>query len=100
MGLEQFFDDEDGYQGWVNTHDKDGYVVNLCKDRKRFPDTYPMLHKASHKSLSSKKIGDFTTGEYFKICSTDREELERWSRSEFGRPLFRCKICNPWPTEK
>ena len=100
MGLKQFFDDEDGYLGWVNAHDKDGCVVNVCKDRKSCSDMYPMVHKASHKSLSSEKIGDFTTGEYFKICSTDRDELERWSQSEFGRPLFRCKICNPWPTEK
>ena len=95
MGLEQFFDDEDGYLDWVRAHKHDGYIVNLCKDHKSFPDTYPMLHKAKHGSLSSKKIGGFTTGQYYKICSTDRDELERWSQSEFDRPLFRCKVCNP-----
>ncbi len=55
--------------------------------------SYPMVHRASHKSLSTAKRGNYTTARYYKVCSQDLEELESWSRERFGKNLTRCKTC-------
>ena len=81
-------DDEKRYLDWVARH-PDGFVANM--DRKgNFPQ-YPMVHAATHGLISSSKIGNFTTGDYFKICSDSLEDLEAYARTHYGRKLTFCR---------
>jgi hypothetical protein len=88
--LKTFRDDETGYLAWVQTH-PDGYVVNI--DEPPIAPQYPMVHIASHRIISSPTRTNYTTGRYFKVCSTELEELERWAQRKYGRPLTRCRQC-------
>jgi hypothetical protein len=86
-----FDNDETEYLAWVSEHKKDGYVVNV--DRVRSVKNYPMVHSASHAMISSDKIGNFTTGDYIKLCSTSLPALERFSESMLKSALTRCSHC-------
>ena len=88
--IEHFSDDEAAYLQWVQSHQY-GYVVNL--DKARIYPQYPMVHRASHKLISSPERTNYTTNEYMKVCSTDLAALERWSQQECGRVLNRCATC-------
>ncbi len=81
---------ESDYLSWVKSNPR-GFVVNI--DRARSVRNYPMVHSASHALISSDKIGNFTTGDYIKFCSTDLEALERFSESMLGCSLTRCSQC-------
>lgn len=85
-----FDNDEADYLQWVRSN-PDGYVVNI--DRARNVRNYPMVHAATHGLVSSTKIGNFTTGDYIKFCSTDLDALDRFSQSMLGCPLTRCAQC-------
>ena len=89
--IETFDNQEDGYLAWIQAHSADGYVANV--DRARNVPQYPMVHLARHRLVSSPKIGNFTTGDYVKFCSTDLEELSRWSLAQHGRALTFCGYC-------
>ena len=88
--VEVFDNDEAGYLKWVQSN-PDGFVANV--DRAETVPQYPMVHSATHGSLSSPKIGNFTTGAYVKLCSADLEALEQYSQTKFGRALTRCSQC-------
>ena len=85
-----FVNDESGYLAWVQAHPK-GYVVNI--DAPPVTPQYPMVHAASHKSLSSPARTNYTTGRYFKVCSDQLEELGAWADKKYGRALTRCRQC-------
>lgn len=88
--VELFDNDETGYLEWVQAN-PNGFVANV--DRAGSEQPYPMVHAATHGSISSAKIGNFTTGDYIKFCSTDLAALEQYSQTRFGRSLTRCSIC-------
>ena len=88
--VEIFDNDETGYLKWVQAN-PDGFVANV--DRAGYITNYPMVHAATHGSVSSPKIGNFTTGDYLKFCSRDLAALESYSQTKFGRPLTRCAQC-------
>jgi len=88
--LRTFVKDESGYLGWVQTHPL-GYVVNI--DEPQISPQYPMVHAASHKSMSSPTRTNYTTGRYFKVCSEQLQELEAWAQRKYGRALTRCQQC-------
>ena len=88
--VEIFDNDETGYLRWVQANPA-GFVANV--DRAGRIASYPMVHTATHGSVSSAKIGNFTTGDYLKFCSTDLDALDAYSQSQFGRPLTRCAQC-------
>lgn len=85
-----FDNDEAAYLAWVQAN-PNGFVANI--DRAQAFQQYPMVHVATHGLVSSPKIGNFTTGDYVKFCSTDLDALERYSQAKFGRPLTRCSQC-------
>jgi len=88
-----FDNDESGYLKWVEANPR-GFVANLDKAKNilRYP-MYPMVHKATHGSISSPTRRNYTTGEYFKFCSTDLDTLEEYSQEKFGRRLTYCQQC-------
>ena len=85
-----FDDDEAAYLQWVAAHPQ-GFVVNL--DRRRTMPQYPMLHLANDASISSAAIGNFTTGDYIKVCGEDRTKLAQYCEREFERKLVPCRHC-------
>ena len=88
--VELFDNDETGYLKWVQSNPH-GFVANV--DRAGRVPQYPMVHATTHGSMFSAKIGNFTTGDYVKFCSTDLDALEQYSQTKFGRSLTRCSIC-------
>lgn len=90
--LERFEKDDEGYLDWVRLNEP-GFVVNTDQDH--VSTVYPMLHRASHKLISSPSRDNYTTNRFFKVCSDNVKELETWSRAERSRSLTRCKTCKP-----
>ena len=87
--MQIFNDDEAGYLKWV-TDNPDGFVINAPKRPGSFPN---MLHKANCKSITTEKQTNYTTTDFMKICSTDRQELINWVRDSGN--LQECKHCKP-----
>jgi hypothetical protein len=85
-----FKNDDSGYLKWVLANPT-GYVVNV--DEPQYSPQYPMVHSATHKSVSSPKRGNYTTGDYLKFCSVSLDALEKWAQAKYGRPLTRCAQC-------
>ena len=83
-----FWDSEDGYREWLGTN-PNGFVVN-CDKQGKVPQ-YPMLHNVTHKLISSPKINNYTTNNYFKVCAPDKESLESWAKNR-GLKLTQCSI--------
>jgi hypothetical protein len=90
--MEKFVDDDDGYTLWVRSN-RDGVVVNCEKSLN--PNSL-MLHRADCRTITgTPTFGKTWTGDYIKVCSTDRRELHRWAREEVGGRLRPCGICDP-----
>lgn len=85
-----FDNEEDAYLRWV-AENPTGFIVNL--DRAKRMPMYPMIHAAIHRSLSSAEIGNFTTGDYIKICGNSRQALEAFCEREYGRMPQPCLQC-------
>jgi hypothetical protein len=85
-----FSGDDVAYLAWVKSN-PDGYVVNV--DRAGILPQYPVVHRASHKAISSRLIGNFTTRQYIKFCSKGIRELETYAARVYGRKLKRCTQC-------
>lgn len=83
-----FWDKEQEYRKWVADNQETGFIV-AC-DKAGVMTQYPMIHRASHKLLSSEKIHNYTTGDYFKVCALDEESLVRWAQNR-KLELKRCK---------
>ncbi|MGY1521526.1 hypothetical protein [Luteimonas sp. A482] len=88
--VEMFDNRESEYLAWVARHPA-GYVANA--DRADNVAQYPMIHRASHRAVSSDKIGGFTTGAYIKFCSIDLELPRRELHARFKRRATHCGQC-------
>lgn len=86
----EFKDDEVGYRAWLASHGT-GFVANLHKRSNR--SGYPMVHSASRLCVSSTNRDNYTTGDYYKVCSGNLEALNRWSLQHCQKPLMRCVLC-------
>ncbi|MDB5076576.1 MAG: hypothetical protein JWO42_2755 [Chloroflexi bacterium] len=69
-----FVDDERPYLTWVAA-DQDGWVVNVPRSGHTVPS---VLHTGSCRHISSTAHPNYTTTAYYKVCSRDRQVLERW----------------------
>lgn len=88
--VEKFQNDEAGYLSWVSANPH-GYVVNV--DEPNHVDQYPMVHRATHKLISSNARTNYTTGRYIKFCSESLHELELLAKNKYDRQLVRCATC-------
>lgn len=86
----RFDHDEDAYIAWVTRH-PEGFVANM--DRARRVPQYPMIHRATHGAVSSPRIGNFTTGDYVKVCALDLQALQDDLMKQYGRKATLCAIC-------
>jgi len=87
--METFEDDDAGYRAWLWSH-LDGYVVNA--QRGSDPGE-PILHRATCDTITPTPDRVWT-GEFIKICSSQRLELDAWARSR-ERRLTSCVFCDP-----
>ena len=85
-----FINDEHGYLRWAANNPK-GFIVNA--DEPHTSPDYPMVHRATHKAMTTSRRQNYTTGRYFKVCSNDMGELEKWAKRIRGRSLNHCGIC-------
>lgn len=85
-----FIKDDKGYLLWA-TKNPNGFIVNA--DEPATSPDYPMVHRATHKALTSPKRKNYTTGRFFKVCSNDISDLEKWAKAKRGRKLTPCSIC-------
>ena len=90
--LVRFENNEKGYLDWIRLN-QSRFVLNTDQDH--VSPVYPMLHRASHRLISSPARENYTTNRFFKVCSDNVRELESWSRTERGRSLTKCKTCRP-----
>ncbi len=93
--MELFDDKENDYLGWIVANST-GYVMNCYKGMGRTCGPW-MLHRADCYTLDKKNL---TTGRYYKVCSTRKEELTEWAKREQVQPGYEsdfqlCTKCNP-----
>lgn len=77
----------DRYIAW-SEQNQAGYVLNVRTSRKP-----AMLHRTTCHHIYPEKpeYGDFTKSR--KVCSTDRQSLERWAKQE-GMQFVLCSSCD------
>jgi hypothetical protein len=85
-----FKHDDAGYLRWV-VDNQSGFIVNI--DYAHALADYPMVHRATHKALTTDARENYTTGLYYKVCSNDLSALQAWARRETGKELAECQIC-------
>ena len=88
--IQVFINDDKGYLRWASRN-PNGFIVNADNDF--ISPVYPMMHRASHKALTTPKNQNYTTRRFFKVCSETIEELDIWARRERGRTLTSCRTC-------
>ena len=88
--FKKFEKDEERYLEWVQNN-PNGFIVNA--DEPASSTEYPMVHRATHRLMTSPKKQNYTTGRYFKVCSNDMKDLETWAKQVRGRSLNPCRKC-------
>jgi hypothetical protein len=79
--LISFQDDDAGYRRWLRAWPS-GLVPN--SNRRPSPD-YLILHRATCRFITELDTRMTTfTGEYIKVCSTDRRAVQQWARTQIG----------------
>jgi hypothetical protein len=83
-----FRDDDASYTAWLRAWPQ-GYVLN-CE---RHPGpSYLMLHRATCTSIAEPQMTTFT-GQYIKVCSTDRQAVREWAKENTGGLTTACQLC-------
>lgn len=88
--LHTFDNDEVGYLRWVRANPS-GFVINVPKDFRNIPY---FLHRASCKHITTPKHKNYTTTQFMKICSVNRQELVKWGAGYPGN-FQECSHCKP-----
>ena len=85
-----FVDDDAGYHAWLRAW-PNGFVLNC--DRQPSPD-YLVLHRATCRFIShlGPNMATFT-GDYIKVCSTDRTAVRQWAHANAGAEGTFCQHC-------
>ena len=86
-----FENDDDGYLRWVDAN-PDGFVINASKSPT--PSSYCKLHAASCNSITTPKRTNYTTNQYIKVCSLDKQSLIDWG-TRYSRNFSLCQSCQP-----
>ena len=76
--MQMFVDADEAYLAWTRWH-PEGYVLHV--GRTPSPSTPIVLHLAVCELISSPGMA-YTTGDYIKICSLERQSLIEWSERE------------------
>ena len=90
--VKRFVNDDASYLQWVQEHVA-GFIVNV--DDPNAISHSPMVHRATHKVMSTTARENYASGGYIKACSESFEASNDWALSDYGRPLVRCMTCMP-----
>jgi len=94
--MEQFWNQEKAFKGWIRQHDEDGYLLNCIKGAAGSTGWPYMLHRADCIKFTTpnRRSGkNFTTRNYYKVCSTNMTELMSWAKQKRGEKVPNCKLC-------
>jgi hypothetical protein len=85
--------DDEAYLRWIDGH-QHGFVVNAYRN---LAPRYLMLHKASCGTIKGKPARGitWTDGDFVKICSNTRQDLEQWASSNTMGKLHPRGLCHP-----
>jgi hypothetical protein len=85
----KFDNDEEGYRAWLAANPT-GYFLNCYRNSR----PAWRLHRATCYTFSGRD--NLTTGQYYKVCSTQIEELTNWAEQGSDPDYGACKSCNPF----
>lgn len=89
--LARFIDDDVGYLAWLNDHQAT-FVLNA---QRRPTRSFLVVHRTGCPTMrGATPEGGWTTRQ-LKVCSTTREEIERWCLQSVGALPSHCQICKP-----
>ena len=90
--MPKFVDDDDGYLQWAERHPL-GFVLN-CERKPRA--AYLILHRSTclHITEAGPQATRWTA-DYIKVCSENKESLNRWADVETGGHPTPCQTCEP-----
>ena len=88
-----FIDDDRGYLDWLERYPS-GFVVNTYRN---LDPRYLILHRATCGTITGTPArgNRWTTGDFAKVCSERRADLDAWARSTVGGTLHPCGLCRP-----
>lgn len=81
--------EDNTYLDWLRRN-PNGYVINCYK--KPSPE-YLVLHTSGCSHIQTDARSNWTTHQYVKACSMDRNELEEWAQNEVGGTVEYCSFC-------
>lgn len=82
--------DDDGYRAWIARH-RGGYVINI---QRSYNPSDAVLHQATCYTISGEPArGDAFVGDYVKVCSRRRAELDGWAVRNVGTTIKPCELC-------
>ena len=85
-------DQESEYKGWLLASKGEGYVLNTNDKRN---SKYSRLHRSSCEDINNDSTLNFTNHGHEKVCSSSKEEIEKWCKKQ-GFILDKyCKNCTP-----
>jgi hypothetical protein len=87
--MTRFEDDDDAFRTWIYAHPS-GFVVNAVRSN---DPGQPILHRAMCETITPTPDKAWT-GQFIKLCSENRYELDAWARS-VGKRLTECTFCEP-----
>ena len=88
--MQTFDDNKAGYLKWVASN-PNGFVINAPKQSDSFPY---MLHRANCSHITTDRHTNYTTTDFKKICSLNRQELVEWGTND-SSDFQECKHCKP-----
>lgn len=92
MTTEVFVDDDTGYVRWLGANPT-GYVLNTTRNP---TGSYLILHRASCATISGSPVRSRRwTGDYIKVCSAGKTEIEGWADETTGGRVQMCRLCSP-----
>jgi hypothetical protein len=81
-------DDDEAFFEWLAEH-PDGYFINTERNPK---PSYLVLHKPDCPHFTGGESLRWTK-DYVKVCSTRRDELEKWAADTVGGEVTLCRSC-------
>lgn len=90
--MPRFVDNDDAYMDWMSSH-ADGYALNI---ERTLNPSGSFIHRSDCTHLVDERLAPGQrTGSWIKVCSTNKGDLEAWSRVETGTEPSLCSHCNP-----
>jgi hypothetical protein len=81
--------DDTEFLHWLDAHPT-GFVLNCYRKPSA---SYLQLHRTTCRTLRG--LANYAGGDYRKVCSVHRNEIEQWASERTGGAVTLCGTCNP-----